>query len=437
LTGLGGDDTFHSGETSPPENPVMDLRRPSLSDFGVLDNEALRSVNQTIVLNVIREKQPISRADLARITRLKESTISSIAKRLIGEGLIYEANLGDSSGGRRPRMLRINGDRSAALGVHIAPQQTLIATSNFSGKILRQRTIRTDSDPERFLPRLAEEISRSLHSDLPAGLKCEGIGVSMPGLMDRSQGKIIYSANLDWREVEVGAYLRHRFGHDIMFEDNVRCAGLAEIWFGSLTRLAPSHMINLLIDEGLGTAIIIGGHLYRGATLGAGQFGHVSIDPSGPRCRCGNLGCWESFASNTATINRYLQARGVSGAATSILFSKLVALARESDQDALLALQKTGEYLGIGIALLVNGLNPEMVIVSGEISRAWDLIEPEIWRNLRIRALAGNLNSMKLQPSSIEENPSLMGAISLVICRRFALPPPGREGRRTLTATRG
>jgi len=124
----------------------------------------------------------------------------------------------------------------------------------------------------------------------------------MPGLMDRSQGKIIYSSNFDWREVEVGAYLRRRFDHDLVFEDNLRCAGLAEIWFGSLTRSAPSHMINLLIDEGLGTAIIIGGHLYRGASLGAGQFGHVSIDPGGPRCHCGNLGCWESYASNTATV---------------------------------------------------------------------------------------------------------------------------------------
>jgi predicted NBD/HSP70 family sugar kinase len=407
----------------------MDLRRPTLNDFGVLDNESLRSVNETIVLNVIREKQPISRADLARITRLKESTISSIAKRLIGEGLIYEASLGDSSGGRPPRMLRINGNRSAAIGVHIAPHESLIATSDFSGKILRQRTIKTDRDPERFLPRLAGEIERALHSDLPTGIRCEGIGVSMPGLMDRSQGKIIYSSNLDWREVEVGAHLRRRFDHDLVFEDNVRCAGLAEIWFGSLTPSAPSHMINLLIDEGLGTAIIIGGHLYRGATLGAGQFGHVSIDPSGPRCRCGNLGCWESYASNTATLNRYLQAKAQS-AAISITFSELITRAREGDRDAAAALQQTGEYLGIGIALLVNGLNPEMIIVSGEISHAWDLIEADVWRNLRIRALAGNLNSMKLLPSGIEGNPSVVGAISLVICRRFALPPPSRDSRR-------
>ena len=399
------------------------------NDFGALDNESLRSVNESIVLNLIRERQPISRVGLARLTHLKQSTITSIANSLLGEDLVYEADLGDSSGGRKPRMLRINGNRSIAIGIHVGVQKTEIGLGNFNGEILAQCAIDTSKDPRRLLTQLIEQIDGLMRQHPVPGARMEGIGVSLPGLIDQSLGKIIYSANLGWRDVEVGAFLRQHYDFDLVFEDDVRSLGLAEIWFGSLSSLRQYHAINVSVNEGIGTAIIIGGHLYRGASLGAGQFGHVSLVPNGAVCGCGNRGCWELYASDTATVDRYLRYSGASQDVARPTVGELNDRAAGGDQAALRAIRKTGKYLGMGIAILVNALDPEMIVIQGEIKRAWNLIEPEIWNVIRARALARNYSSLRLEPSSMEVNPSLIGAISQVICRRFAVPycPKGRE----------
>src|ERR1035437_2605056 len=399
------------------------------NDFGALDNESLRSVNESIVLNLIRERQPISRVDLARLTHLKQSTISSIINSLLGEHLVYEADLGDSSGGRKPRMLRINGNRSVAIGIHVGVRNTEIALGNFNGEILASCAIRTGKDPCQLLPRLPERIDGLLRQhDIPAG-RMDGIGVSLPGLLDRSVGKIIYSANLGWRNIEVGAYLRQYCDCDFVFEDDVPSAALAEIWLGALATLRQYHIRNVTVNEGVGTAIIIGGPLYRGASLGAGQFGHVSLFPGGPVCDCGNRGCWELYASNTATVDRYLRYSSNGQHIARPTVAELADRVADGDEAAIRAIRKAGHYLGMGLAILVNALDPEMIVIHGEINRAWNVIEHEIWDVIRARALARNYSSLRLEPSSLKANPSLMGAISLVICRRFAVPhrPKGRE----------
>jgi predicted NBD/HSP70 family sugar kinase len=399
------------------------------NEFGALDHESLRSVNESIVLNLIRERQPISRVDLARLTHLKQSTITSIVNSLLGEQLVYEADRGDSSGGRKPTLLRINGNRSVAVGIAVGVRNTEIALGNFNGEILASCAIRTGKDPRQLLPRMLERVDELLRQHGTPQSQLDGIGVSLPGLIDRSDGKIIYSANLGWRDVEVGACLRRHYDCDLIFEDDMRSAGLAEIWFGSLASLQQYHIVNVTVNEGIGTAIVIGGHLYRGASLGAGQFGHVSLFPDGPQCDCGNRGCWELYASDTATVDRYLRYSGKEQHAPRPTVAKLADLAAAGDRAAIRALRRAGYYLGLGIAVLVNALNPEMIVIQGEISRAWNLAEPEIWDVVKARTLTRNYSSLRLEPSSLKANPSLIGAISLVVCRRFAVPhrPKGRE----------
>lgn len=409
---------------------MSELRRPNFNEFGALDSESLRSVNESLVLNLIRERQPISRVELARLTHLKESTISSITRILIDEGLVFETDLGASSGGRRPRMLRINANRSMALGVDVGVRRTAIAISNFNGEILAKTTFPTGPEPRAFLSRLSDGISSMIHSHVPTSVRLEGIGLSLPGLLDRVAGTIVYSANLDWRDVAVGSTLRRRFTCDLVFEDNVRTSGLAHIWFGSLGELRLSHVLNLVVNEGIGAAIIIGGHLYPGATLGAGQFGHMSLDPRGPQCACGNRGCWELYASDTATLRRYAKYTGASRCLSNM--AELIDRASQRDPAALRAIRSTGEYLGVGIALLVNTLNPEMIVIDGEISRCWEIIEPEMWAVIQAKALAPSVKVLRLRPSPIKESSSLVGAISLMVCRRFAV---SRRGKAVETAS--
>ncbi len=406
------------------------MQRISRHDVAALDNQDLRWANESVVLNLIRERQPISRADLARLTQLQESTICSIVKALIEEDLVCEAALGDSSGGRRPTMLRIRADRSMVIGVDLGYPETTIGVSRFNGELVYKRKFRIRQDPLHGQIQLADEIRRVLKSRVPPEVRVEGIGISVPGVIEPREGRIIYSSVLDWHDVALGDALRQRLDHELIFEESVRAAGIAEIWFGSLGTLKEYHVVNVLVKQGLGAALIVGGHLYRGANLGAGQFGHVSLDPNGPPCGCGNRGCWERYVCDSVTVERYLLSVGGRQAGRPPTVAELAAKASEGDQAAAEALRETARYLGMGLAILVNGLNPEVILIDGEISQAWDLIEPALRQALEPRCLSTNLKSLQLRPSPLQ-NPCLMGAISLVLWRRFNLP------RRALPAAVG
>jgi predicted NBD/HSP70 family sugar kinase len=385
-----------------------------------VDNHDVRSTNEGVVLNLIRERQPISRADLARATQLRESTISSIVKALIDDGLVCEAALGDSSGGRRPTMLRIRADRSVVVGVDVDYPETTIGVSGFDGKLLYTRKFRIRQDPFKGQIQLADEVRSILKAKIAPGVRVEGIGVCFPGLIDPHDGRIIYSSVLNWRGVSLRDVLGYRLGHELLFEESVRAAGVAELWFGSLGALLQHHIVNVLVKQSLGVALIVGGHLYRGAGLAAGQFGHVSIDPDGPQCPCGNRGCWERYVCDSATVERYIASAGVRHSGDAVSVVDLVRKASDGDERAAAALRETAKYLGVGLATLVNGLNPEIILIDGEISQAWELIEPELRAELRTRCLAANLESLQLRPSSLRDsNPCVMGAIALVLWRCF------------------
>ncbi|HEY3838645.1 MAG TPA: ROK family transcriptional regulator [Bryobacteraceae bacterium] len=389
----------------------------NFNEFGGLNSGILRTVNEALVLNLVRERQPISRVAIARTTGLKESTISSIVRELLEQNLIVETDFGDSGGGRRPLMLDLKRDRSRTIGVDLGCHRTIIGVSDFSGDLVGQLCLPTDPNPAVFLDQLADAIEQAIKEFVPSGMPVEGIGFGMPGLMDRTEGRIIYAANLDWHNVAVGAYMRQRFSYDLLFEDNVRCAGLAAVWFGSLNDLSHGSAIVLVVDEGIGCALIIDGHLYRGATLGAGQAGHISIVRDGPVCRCGNRGCWEMMASNDATLARYNRETGSALGS----FAQLIERLHAGDAAAVQAIRQTGRYLGDGIAVLANLLNPELLILDGPLTESWTEIEPEIQMVLEQRTLKENRESLILRPSPIRKNTTLSGAISLALCRNFAV----------------
>jgi predicted NBD/HSP70 family sugar kinase len=213
--------------------------------------------------------------------------------------------------------------------------------------------------------------------------------------------------------------VRQVFDGEVVFEDNVRATGLAELWFGSPENMNCRHLISLVVDEGIGGAIIIAGQLYHGATLGAGQFGQMSLHAEGPACRCGNRGCWEVYASDGAAIGRYQEASLGQTTSRSITMRELVDRVLSGEQAAVQAIQKTAEYLGAGMAILANALNPEEIILEGEVARAWPVMEDAVWSSLRKKALAANIAFLKLRPTTIAGDASLQGAISLVISRRF------------------
>lgn len=379
--------------------------------IGVRD---LRDINQTIFLHLIRDRQPISRADIVKATGLQPGTVSAIVNRLIKQKLIYEGVEGPSSGGRPPKYLHVNAESAYVLAIDLGVKQSIYAVSDFNGRILTQRSVLTGGNPETFLRSLSREIHAQVKTQYPRA-RFEAVGVSVPGLVDRAAGTVIVSPNLAWQAVPIRALLEEELELPVYVENDANAAAFAELWYGPLDEVSARTLLSVLVVEGLGTGLIINGELHVGTSIGLGGFGHMTMDPNGSICSCGRRGCWETFASNRATLDRYNSLNKRKSAVRNV--TELIALAAKGDVVALETLQTTARYLGEGIASLVHGLSPEVVVIGGEITGAWSMIKPIVEGCIKSNYIVPPI-SFKVRPSSVLQ-PSLFGAIPIALQHCF------------------
>jgi predicted NBD/HSP70 family sugar kinase len=210
----------------------------------------------------------------------------------------------------------------------------------------------------------------------------------------------------------------------VIIDNSARCSALAEIWHGKAQYAHVRNLLYVSVSTGLACGVVIDGGLYRGGTNTAGQFGHIPIDVNGPDCRCGQRGCWDLYASDKATLKRYTDLRGTSGKRVSTM-RKLVELVEAGDAAATEAVRETARYLGIGITGLINGLDPEVVVIGGEITKAWGVIEPIIVEETKRNLLAPRSHSVAIRPSAFEVRPSLKGALTLIQNSLLSVPHMG------------
>jgi predicted NBD/HSP70 family sugar kinase len=386
--------------------------------FKMVDVHDVRDINQTIFLHLIRERQPISRADIAKYTGLRAGTVSAIVNRLIKNNFVYEGTEGPSSGGRRPKHLYINAESFYVLAIDIGVSDTAYAVSDFNGRILYQNSMLTEGSPEFFLNKLADEIEKLVKTQYPRA-KFGAVGVSVPGLIDRETGTVETSPNLEWKNVPLRRILMQRLGLPIYVENDANAAAFSELWYGPLSEANIRTLLFVLVVEGLGTGLIINGELHVGSRLGLGGFGHMSIDPNGELCSCGRRGCWETFASERATVERFHRVTAKQGLPI-VSLNELIALANKNDEMALQSLKITAEYLGEGISNLAHGLYPETVVIGGNITAAWPIIEPIIKKRLRSRYIVSP-EQITIRPASVQR-PSLFGAIPIALQNCFQTP---------------
>jgi predicted NBD/HSP70 family sugar kinase len=375
----------------------------------------MRAINRQIVLNYVRDHGPISRAEIARRTALQRSTISEIVDSLLGEGLIEEVGAGQSTGGRCPTLLALRAIGAAAIGIDIAPTHTTIATSNLAGCVLEREEFETDHDFEKTITRAASAACRL--AALSPG-RIEGIGVSLPGLVDPSTGRLIYVPYFNWRDLDVGRRMAVATGLKVAVDNDANAAALAELWFGQAEVSEARDFIMVFIAEGVGTGIILDRQIYRGEGGAAGEFGHMIIGERAPvPCSCGGFDCWEAFASGRAAVARY--AKLTRDGARPLSFAQLIDRALAGEAEACAALCETALYLGKGISNLIVGFNPEIVVVGGAITRAWELVS-DILDDAVKRSIRRDLPAARITPSTIGAQASLMGALSLVLSDKFA-----------------
>ncbi|HEY9283033.1 MAG TPA: ROK family transcriptional regulator, partial [Pyrinomonadaceae bacterium] len=270
------------------------MKRINLKKASVARADTIRTINRQIVLNYVRERSPISRAEIAHETALQRSTISLIVEELKADGLIEELE-GESTGGRPPVLLRLRASGPVAVGVDVGTARTLVATSDLAGRVLDQVEFETVPDADETLDRMIRAVARLIKKDRET---IEGVGVSLPGLVDFETGTALFIPYYKWREWDVRRGIGEATGLPVIADNDANAAALAELWFGRPEVREVRDFIMVLVESGLGTGVVFDGQVYRGEAGAAGEFGHMTIGEGAPvACATGSRTCWEAFAS--------------------------------------------------------------------------------------------------------------------------------------------
>jgi N-acetylglucosamine repressor len=405
------------------------MRKINPHDFHIATRSTSRDINRRIALNLIREHQPISRADLARRMRVTRSIVSVLVSELITEGLICEGATGETARGRKPTFLHLVTREKFCIALDIRLSRTYMMLSDFSGRQFALEEFGTIVDPSALVRDLAQRIRRMLESH-SATSRCEGIGVSVPGMVDHRTGHILNAPTLGWRQVDLGSVLFEATGLPVHIENAAKACVLAQTWLSGGRASNANSFVHVSVSDGVGVGIVVNGELVRGHDNTAGEFGHVPLNLEGPKCMCGALGCWEAYVSNIATLSRYfgLKLTTVTTMPTvapnghPFTVDDLVARARSGDDKARSAVNTTGRYLGLGLATVINALNPDCVFIGGEITTAWDLIESIVRSSLAERTLTESAARTPIHIAAAVERPRLRGAAALVAGPTFAAP---------------
>jgi predicted NBD/HSP70 family sugar kinase len=392
------------------------VRRINLQSIDVARSSTIRDINRQIILNFVREEGPLSRADIARATELQRSTVSLIVEELLNNELIEEIE-GESSGGRPPQLLSLKISKAVSLGVDLGKTRTVVGTCDLSGRLLEKQEFPTSLDFTQTINKIIEAAKHFI--DKNAG-SIEGIGISVPGLVESWKGEVVSIPHFDWDHPKIAETIRKATGLPVIVENDTNAAALAELWLGRPEISNVRDFVVVLIHIGIGTGIVFDGQIYRGKGGVAGEFGHMTIGSNAPvACAAGRYDCWEAFASERAALARYANLQKGKNRIKELGFLELVKLGLKGDAKAQTALKETAHYIGLGISNLVQGLSPEVTIVAGNFVQAWSLIEDDIKKGAESGMCQG-YPAVNIMPSTLGAYPTLMGALSLTLANKFA-----------------
>lgn len=387
---------------------AREIRRVDLSDVELASSVTARRINRDIVLELIRTRQPISRAELARQSGLQRSTVSQIIEQLLAEKWVCEGRAATSQRGRRPTLIRLN-ESLVALAVDIHPRQATIAMVDLNGRLISRSMAPLSRDAGASTDLILDAMSR-----MKAGLgsmSIEGVGVSFPGRVDPHTDQLLFAPNLHWRDFDLKGAIERRMKLQVHVANAAIACLLAQLTFHRDEGNRDAVLITT--SEGVGGAIFANGSIITGHDGMAGEFGHISIDPEGPECACGQRGCWEVFASCRAAL-RYF--RELQPQQRPITFGELLNLAEEGNPHAGAALERQAREIGHGLRLVVAALSPAVVYIAGEITSAWHRYRPTIEKAARTITIAGSPPTITPIPDG--DLARLRGAAALVFQRR-------------------
>jgi glucokinase-like ROK family protein len=393
--------------------------------FRTGDQTLVRQLNRSILLQRLWVGSPVSRADLAASTGLNKTTVSHLVDELLSDGFVREVGRNASIGGRPGVLLELDPDTGWIIGCEIGVGHISVVLASLRARVTwrRQASFGKEDSVESVLDRLTTLMRQAKQHAQRTGRRLIGAGLAVPGLVDISTGRLVFEPNMGWRDVPLRALLADRMRFPVFVDNDGNAAALAERYFG--VAQGVEDFAYVVANIGLGAGLVIGGNIHYGVSGYAGEAGHTTIDSHGPQCHCGNRGCWEALASQRALIERVAQAPGLPastiledltrGGTVPIDLDLILRAARAGDPVCLEALRQTGIFLGIGIANLVNLLNPSLVAFGGSLSLAHEFLLPVAREVVAQRAMAELRQTTQIVVSSFRQDACVIGGVALVL----------------------
>jgi predicted NBD/HSP70 family sugar kinase len=382
------------------------------------DQTLLKRMNKSLVLDTIIASAPISRADISAKIGMNKASVSSLVTEWIEEQLVLETGLGQSSGGRKPVMLLYNRRAGFAVGVDLGVNYISAVLTDLSGDVVLQERHRlSTSDPVSVTTHVVR-ITRSLIAQAPdAPYGIVGIGAGVPGIVDET-GTVLTAPNFGWRDVPLAAMLQDEIGLPVTIDNEANAGAVGEKQYG--IGQAVGNLVYISAGIGIGTGLIVGHEVYRGASGFSGELGHMTIQADqGLPCSCGSVGCWEMYASENALLHR------TGRIPEREELESVIRLASEGDAAAIQVFADIGRYLGIGIATIVNAFNPEMIIIGNRLGLARPWLETSVQQSVRQSSLRYHRERARIEFASLGLDSAALGAASLAITQFLARAKAG------------
>ena len=393
------------------------------------NRDLIKAMNRSLILNTLRREGFLSRTQLTEISGLSVGAVSQITSELLGTHWILEVGEGDYTGGRRQVLLRLNPNAGYAIGLKLMEGRAVCAVTNLETEVLHYAEIETGNDhsPTAIANRLCDFIEEAIQA---AGIQHHsifGVGIGLAGVVYAPLGIVHYSPFFGWRDAPLGNLMRERLGLPVFVENDVNTLTITEQLFGEGRH--ASNFAVITVGRGIGMGMVIHHQLYQGAGGGVGELGHITVEPDGPLCDCGKRGCLEAVASDPAVLRSLRAAAEQNGGTASppATLADVIAVAESGDAAAQQAIARSGAYLGMGVATVINILCPPLIIISGEGVAAGDYRLQPMYEALKQHVFNGLLENVEVVIKAADDRAWARGAASIVVGKLFESPLVGAQ----------
>ncbi|MBZ0308367.1 MAG: ROK family transcriptional regulator [Anaerolineae bacterium] len=377
------------------------------------NQDLIKALNRNLILNIVRRQGPLSQTQIHKISHLSVGAVSQITNELLHENWLIPAGESDYTGGRRQSMLRLNPHAGCVVGLKLMEDRVVCAITNLEANVLHyaDTPLTYDHSTQAISQALVQIIQQVIRESGVKPNSILGVGIGLAGVIDTQQGIVQYSPYFHWKNVPLARLLSEHLLLPIYLENDVNTLTVAEQLFG------PGHNVEnfvvITIGRGIGMGMVIHHQLYQGARGGVGELGHITVEVGGTKCDCGKYGCLEAMAADPKVIEQVENA---------FTLSDVIAAAEQGSQQAREALAKSGFYLGMGIATVINLLHPSLVILSGEGVIAGDLRLTSMFQALNEHTFNGLLESVEMIIKPADDRTWAQGAASIVVSKLFESP---------------